>query len=76
MTPDAIGWVATAVFSLSYRFQSGATLRRVQAMAAILWIVYGITIAAKPVIVANVIVAASAIGSALSARASKDSSNS
>jgi hypothetical protein len=68
MMPDAIGWTATAVFSLSYRFKSGSTLRRVQAMAAVLWIVYGVTISAKPVIVANVIVAASAIGSAISTR--------
>ncbi len=69
MTPDAIGWVATAVFSLSYLSKSGSTLRRVQAMAAILWIVYGFAISAKPVIVANVIVAAAAIGSTLGARA-------
>ncbi|MSV35273.1 MAG: hypothetical protein EXQ47_06700 [Bryobacterales bacterium] len=72
MTPDAIGWIATAVFSLSYLFKSGATLRRAQAMAAILWIVYGVTISAKPVIVANVIVAVSALGSAISRRASRE----
>lgn len=71
MTPDAIGWIATAVFSFSYLFKSGATLRRVQAAAAVLWIMYGITISAKPVIVANVIVAVSAISSALAARVSK-----
>jgi hypothetical protein len=70
MKLDAIGWIATAVFSISYLFRSGATLRRVQAIAAVLWIAYGIAISAKPVIVANVIVAVSAIGSALSARAS------
>jgi len=67
---DAIGWTATAVFSISYLFKSGATLRRVQAIAAVLWIAYGIAISAKPVIVANVIVAVSAIVSALSTRAS------
>ena len=68
MTSDAIGWIATAVFSVSYLFKSGSTLRRVQALAAALWIAYGFTISAKPVIVANLIVAAAAIGSALGAR--------
>jgi hypothetical protein len=71
MTPDVLGWIATAVFSLSYLFKSGATLRRVQAVAAVLWIAYGITISAKPVIVANLIVAAAAIGSAIGTRAHK-----
>ena len=66
---DAIGWVATAVFSISYLFRSGSTLRRVQALAAVLWIGYGIAISAKPVIVANAIVAISAIVSALNTRA-------
>jgi hypothetical protein len=72
LTLDAIGWVATAVFSLSYLFKSGSTLRRVQAIAAVLWIAYGFAISAKPVIVANIIVAASAIGSALGTRASRE----
>jgi hypothetical protein len=67
---DAIGWIATAVFSISYLFKSGSTLRRVQAIAAVLWIAYGVAISAKPVIVANIIVAVSAIISALSTRAS------
>jgi uncharacterized protein with PQ loop repeat len=69
VTPDAIGWIATTVFSLSYLFKSGSTLRRVQAIAAVIWIVYGVTISAKPVIVANMIVAVAAIGSAMGARA-------
>jgi len=63
---DAIGWTATAGFSLSYLFKNGATLRRVQAIAAVLWIAYGVAISAKPVIVANLIVAVSALGSAFS----------
>jgi hypothetical protein len=62
---DAIGWVATAVFSASYLFRSGAALRRVQAAAALLWIAYGVAIASKPVIAANTIVALAAIASAL-----------
>ena len=66
---DAIGWIATAVFTISYLFKSGSALRRVQAVAAVLWIAYGIAISAKPVIVANIVVALSAIISALSNRA-------
>ena len=65
---DAIGWVATAVFSVSYLFRSGAALRRVQAVAAVLWIAYGIAIGSKPVIAANAIVAVAAVGSALASR--------
>jgi hypothetical protein len=58
---DAVGWLATAVFSASYLCRSGAALRRVQAGAAVLWIGYGIAIASKPVIAANAIVAAVAL---------------
>jgi hypothetical protein len=58
---DTIGWIATAVFSASYFFRSAAALRRVQAAAACLWIGYGITISSKPVIGANLIVAAGAV---------------
>ncbi|MBI4908953.1 MAG: hypothetical protein HY820_35360 [Acidobacteria bacterium] len=65
---EAIGWIATAVFSVSYFFRSGSALRRVQALAAVLWIAYGIAIAAKPVIAANLIVAVAALGSAAANR--------
>ena len=56
-----IGWIATAVFAVSYFCRSTAALRRIQALAAVLWIGYGIIIKAPPVIVANVVVAAMAI---------------
>jgi len=36
-------------------------LRWIQAMAALLWIAYGVAIHARPVIVANVIVATAAV---------------
>jgi len=62
---EAIGWVATAVFAASYLFRSGEALRRVQALAALLWIVYGVAISARPVIAANAIVAGAAVGSAV-----------
>lgn len=58
---EALGWLATAVFSVSYLFRSGTALRRVQAAAAVLWIAYGVAIASKPVIAANAIVAAMAV---------------
>jgi hypothetical protein len=71
MMPDAIGWVATVVFSSSYFFKTAKALRCVQAIAAFLWIGYGISIASKPVVGANLMVAAGAIGSALAGRARK-----
>ena len=60
-----IGWVATAVFASSYLCREAASLRRVQAAAAVLWVVYGVLIQAAPVIVANLIVAGVAIASSL-----------
>ena len=65
MTISAIGWVATAIFSTSYFVKQPALLRRIQAGAACLWIVYGVAIGAAPVIVANAIVAVAALASSL-----------
>ena len=65
MTLAWIGWVATAVFASSYLCREAASLRRVQAAAAVLWVVYGVLIQAAPVIVANLIVAGVAIASSL-----------
>lgn len=59
-----IGWFATALFALSYVAKNPVTLRRVQASAAMLWIVYGVLLHAAPVIAANVAVAAMALVSA------------
>lgn len=56
-----IGWVATALFASSYLCKQQATLRRVQAGAAVLWVVYGMLIHAFPVVVANALVAAVAL---------------
>jgi hypothetical protein len=58
---DVIGWTATAIFSASYFFRRPAALRRLQAGAACLWIVYGLMIHATPVVAANLIVAAAAV---------------
>lgn len=60
-----IGWVATAAFAASYLCRQPATLRRVQAAAAVLWVVYGLLIHAAPVVVANLIVATLALVSSL-----------
>jgi hypothetical protein len=65
-----IGWVATAIFAASYFLKDPVGLRRLQALAASLWIVYGVFIGAPPVIVANVIVAVMAIASTWRQKAS------
>lgn len=67
MMTDALGWVATALFGVSYLTKQPSHLRLVQAAAASLWIVYGVLIGAAPVIVANVIVAGLALLSLLRA---------
>jgi len=56
-----VGWLATVVFAGSYFCQEAVMLRRLQALAALLWIAYGIFIMAPPIIVANVVVAALAL---------------
>jgi hypothetical protein len=66
-----IGWLATAMFGASYLFKQPSALRAVQALAAMLWIAYGVTIHAVPVIVANAIVAGMAIFSSFVQRASR-----
>ncbi len=58
---DWIGWVATAVFLVSYFAKRPTTLRRVQGVAAGLWALYGVLIHSLPVIVANILVASVAV---------------
>jgi len=65
MTVSTLGWVATAVFAASYFYSEASKLKKIQAAAACLWILYGIAIGAVPVIVANLIVAGAALYSAL-----------
>ncbi len=62
---NVIGWTATAVFSSSYFFKQAATLRRIQAAAASLWMLYGVLIHSAPVVVANLIVGVAAIYTSL-----------
>ncbi|HEU0184594.1 MAG TPA: YgjV family protein [Blastocatellia bacterium] len=63
-----VGWIATAVFAVSYFCRRPAAMRRVQALAATLWIVYGVNIKATPVIVANLVVASIAVISSFQRR--------
>jgi hypothetical protein len=69
LRPDWVGWLATALFAASYLSRRPATLRRVQAAAALLWLTYGVMIHSMPVIVANAIVAVVALWSSLYRRA-------
>lgn len=69
---DAIGWSATALFAASYFCKEPVTLRRLQAGAALLWILYGVILKAPPVIVANVIVATLAAWSSRTRRIALD----
>jgi hypothetical protein len=61
--PDLVGWAATALFASSYLCKEAKTLRRVQALAASVWMAYGVLIRAWPVIVANAVVASLAMAS-------------
>jgi len=70
MKPDWIGWVATAVFMVSYFVKGPIQLRRVQGVAAGLWALYGVLIHSLPVIVANILVAGVAIASSIKFRPS------
>jgi len=70
---DWIGWLATSIFAASYFCKQAATLRWVQALAALVWIGYGVLIGAPPVIVANLVVASLAAYSALRSRISQQS---
>lgn len=70
MTHDWIGWIAAAVFAVSYLLKDQRALRLVQAVAALLWMTYGLVNHAWPIIVANVVVAAMAAGSVLFRRTS------
>ncbi len=61
MLTDSIGWLATLLVVVSYLTHQPRTLRRIQGVAACLWLAYGVAIHSNPVIVANIIVAAAAM---------------
>ena len=58
---DFIGWLATAVFLVSYFTKGPRGLRRVQGVAAGLWALYGVLIHSLPVVGANILVAGVAV---------------
>lgn len=62
---DLVGWLATAIFAVSYFARNPVTMRWIQAGAALCWIIYGIVLHSMPVIVANVIVVSLAALTAL-----------
>ncbi len=68
MNLEWLGYAATAVFASSYFLKSPRALRKVQALAALLWIGYGVMIRATPVIVANAVVMAIAVSSLFASR--------
>ena len=65
MTPDWIGWLATVIFLASYSCKDQGKLRRVQAAAAVVWVIYGVILNAVPIVVANLLVAFVAVYSSL-----------
>ena len=73
---DTLGWIATLVFVGSYFFSKPAALRACQMLGATLWIVYGVLIAAKPVIAANFLVFAAAAWTMARAQMKKSGSSS
>jgi hypothetical protein len=66
--PSAIGWLATAVTAGSYLSRQVVMLKKIQAAAACLWIIYGVSSGSTPLIVANLIVAAMAVYSSFAER--------
>ena len=69
---ESIGWAATAVFVGSYFFPRPSLLRGTQMLGALLWIVYGVSIKAVPVIVANALVFSAAAWTLLRKPAAAD----
>ena len=52
----SLGWIATGVVVASYFCSRQRMLRRMQMAGALLWTIYGVSIGASPVVVANVLV--------------------
>lgn len=68
MNLEWLGYGATAVFASSYFLKSPRALRKTQALAALLWIGYGVMIRATPVVVANAVVMVIAVSSLFASR--------
>ena len=57
---EYLGWLATAVFVGSYLCKGSDTLKRVQMIGALMWVLYGVLIRATPVVAANLLVVGAA----------------
>ena len=60
MIIEYLGWAATTVFVASYFCRRSSVLKAVQMTGALMWVVYGLSIGAPPVVVANLAVFAAA----------------
>ena len=58
---ECLGWTATVAFAASYLCHRQSALRAVQAVAAVLWIAYGVATGSLPVIASNTAVAFMAV---------------
>ena len=64
LLPDGLGWLATAIFAVSYFCKRTIRLRLVQGAAAFVWMLYGAWIGSRPIVVANILVCSLALYSA------------
>jgi hypothetical protein len=64
---ELLGWVATGIFSMSFFFKD-RNLKIIQGFGASLWVFYGYSINATPVMIANLIVLLSILFSILKDR--------
>jgi len=56
-----VGWLATALFALSYGVARPLNLLLLQALAGVLWVLYGTVLGAAPMVVDNGVVAFGAL---------------
>jgi hypothetical protein len=61
---DLVGWLATAIFSSSYFVKNPIALRLVQASSSLCWMIHGIQVHSRPLMIANIIAITLALGSA------------
>ena len=53
---DALGWLAAVIFAGSYFCRRPEAVRRVQMLGALMWVGYGVSMRALPVVAANLLV--------------------
>ena len=58
---ESLGWLAMVAFAASYLCKNAVALRRAQAGAATIWILYGLASGTAPVVVSNAVVAFMAV---------------